>query len=59
MQALPEGDAVRRGRNSNRAQPRDMSVTHLAAFTASLNQAHLQSVGRFAEANEHRVVASF
>jgi predicted dehydrogenase len=36
-----------------------MFVAHLAAFAASLNQAHLQPIGSFAEANEHRVVASF
>jgi hypothetical protein len=36
-----------------------MFMAHLATFAASLNQAHLQPVGSFAEANEHRVVASF
>ena len=60
MQAPPERDAVgRRGRNGNRAQPRDMFVAHLATFAASLNQTHLQPIGSLTEANEHRVVASF
>jgi hypothetical protein len=60
MQAPPERDAVgRRGRNGDRAQPRDMFMAHLATFAASLNQAHLQPVGSFAEADEHHVVASF
>ena len=54
MQAPPERDAVgRRGRNGNRAQPRDMFMVDLAALAASLNQAHLQSVGSLAEADEH------
>jgi hypothetical protein len=60
MQAPPERDAVdRRGRNGDRSQPRDMFMARLATFAASLNQAHLQPVGSFAEADEHRVVVSF
>ena len=49
----------RRGWNGDRTQPRDMVMAHLATFAASLNQAHLQPVGCFAKADEHRVGASF
>ena len=59
MLAPPEIDPVgRRGRNDDLAQPGDMFMAHLATLAASLNQAHLQSVGSFAEADEHGVVAS-
>src|SRR6516165_3807647 len=60
MQAPPEINPVgRRGRNDDRTQPCDMFMAHLATLAASLNQAHLQSVGSLAEAHEHGVVASF
>jgi hypothetical protein len=56
MQAPPEIDPIgRRGRNDDCAQPCDMFMAHLATLAARPNQAHLQPVGSFAEADEHGV----